>query len=443
MLETVREFGLEALAASDEGEAVRHAHADWCVAFAERAGSELAGPDHVIWWERIEGELGNIRAAHAWLFACGDAERALRLAGAHSWFWTAAGYFEEGRNLFNRLIAMPGVEDAPPALARVISSAADLEHWLANLDRAQEHYERALAIFRLVDDRQGVVSTLRGLGSVAIDQGDLEQASSLLGQVLAVAPGADAAWEAAAAARLLGMVAFIRGDYVDAIRYSEAALAGWQALADTGHVGSAMAMLGRATLAVGDHSRAAAVAGEVLSQLADAGDDVLVCDCLEVAAGLAETAGDWVRAAWLLAAAEAAMRRVGSSRRPALQAMFDRRAAAIRQALGEPVFAVAWAAGERSSLEEATAETFAVLDRMGGAQNPARSLPAEPEALTRREREVLRLLVDGMSDKEIAHALGITRRTASHYVTVIRRKLEVPSRAAAAALAVQAGLLTS
>ncbi len=117
--------------------------------------------------------------------------------------------------------------------------------------------------------------------------------------------------------------------------------------------------------------------------------------------------------------------------------------AALRQALGEPAFAAAWADGEASPLAAATAEALAVLDRIDSGQRPSGSLSAEPDALTIREREVLRLLVDGLSDKEIAAALGITRHTASHYVRVIRGKLGAPSRAAAAALAIRAGLLSS
>jgi DNA-binding NarL/FixJ family response regulator len=57
--------------------------------------------------------------------------------------------------------------------------------------------------------------------------------------------------------------------------------------------------------------------------------------------------------------------------------------------------------------------------------------------LTTREREVLRLLVLGWSDKEIAASLSIGRRTVSNHVATIRDKLAAPSRAAAAALAVR------
>jgi LuxR family quorum sensing-dependent transcriptional regulator len=54
-----------------------------------------------------------------------------------------------------------------------------------------------------------------------------------------------------------------------------------------------------------------------------------------------------------------------------------------------------------------------------------------------RERDVLRLLVGGMTDKEIAAALGIGRRTASSHVEAIRAKLDAPSRTAAVAIAMR------
>ncbi|MEA2586290.1 MAG: hypothetical protein QOF33_4375 [Thermomicrobiales bacterium] len=61
-------------------------------------------------------------------------------------------------------------------------------------------------------------------------------------------------------------------------------------------------------------------------------------------------------------------------------------------------------------------------------------------SLTERERAVLCLLATGMADKEIARALTISRATASKHVGRILKKLGVPSRAAAAVLAVRRGL---
>jgi DNA-binding CsgD family transcriptional regulator len=64
---------------------------------------------------------------------------------------------------------------------------------------------------------------------------------------------------------------------------------------------------------------------------------------------------------------------------------------------------------------------------------------AQPEGirLTPRERDILRLLADGLSDKEMAAELRMGRRTVSTHVATIRAKLDAPSRSAAAAIAVR------
>ena len=64
----------------------------------------------------------------------------------------------------------------------------------------------------------------------------------------------------------------------------------------------------------------------------------------------------------------------------------------------------------------------------------------EPEALSPREIEVLRLIAEGRSDQEIAAALFVSRRTVGSHVGSILAKLGAPSRSAAAAYAVRRGL---
>lgn len=67
----------------------------------------------------------------------------------------------------------------------------------------------------------------------------------------------------------------------------------------------------------------------------------------------------------------------------------------------------------------------------------------EPEriALTEREREVLRRVADGLPNKQIAAALGITPRTVKFHVSSVMTKLGAENRAHAAALAIQRKLL--
>ena len=80
---------------------------------------------------------------------------------------------------------------------------------------------------------------------------------------------------------------------------------------------------------------------------------------------------------------------------------------------------------------------LARAERAAGAAAAAPPLP-----ISRREKDVLALLTEGLTNREIAERLFISEHTVHRHVTSILRKLEVPSRAAAAAIAVRAGLST-
>jgi non-specific serine/threonine protein kinase len=438
MLETVREYGLERLAASGEEPAVRDVHVSWCVAFAERAEPELAGPDHVVWFEQVEAEIGNIRAAHAWLAERGDIEHSLHLAATLSWFWQAAGYFQEGRDLFARLLADPRAAAAPAAFARVLGSAASLEAHLGNHDQAETYVIRALTIFRTLGDRRGEMGTLRTLGSIVIDCDDLARAETLLRQIVTEGPAVGAAWEAISAEHLLGIVAFTRGHYTAAMGHAETARAKWQARGDLGHAGMAQVVLALAAFATSDLERATTLGRDLLAQLGDVEDDGMTSACFDLAAGLALRNGEAERAAWLLGAADAMLARIGTPRRPGIQRWLDDLADATRRALGETRFAAAWATGAETSVAAATTEAFAIFDLAAVTRSPGM---ATGRVLTPRQGEVLRLLVEGLSDKEIAATLGIARPTVSNHVSAIRGALGVASRAGAAALAVRDHLI--
>ncbi|MFN8677968.1 MAG: LuxR C-terminal-related transcriptional regulator [Thermomicrobiales bacterium] len=440
MLETIREYGLEQLAAAGEEDAARDVQVAWCIGFAEDAGSRLAGPDHLLWWHRLEAEVANIRQAHAWLFLRQDAERALRLGSALGWFWAVAGYYGEGRALYRQLAAMPAAPHYPALLAQVLSAAGNLEHWLDNIDVAESLYQRQLALSRSIPDQEGVVSALRALGSIAIDRADLDAAEGCLTEATALAP-AGSAWDTAAIANLLGIVAFGRGDYHAAAHAFEAAIRGWHAIDDTGHVGAARVNLARAALASGKLREAAETLGQVLEVIQpEVGDDMITSDCLEVAGGIARATGDARDGLHLLAAANAMVHRMGVKRRPPFADFAQQQATTARLRLNRREAAEAWQAGGTLTLEAALS-----LTRLAVAAGSTMPLATSEDglglaSLTVREEEVLRLVASGQSDKEIAQVLGIARFTVSNHVSNIRAKLSAPSRAALAAVAVRNGL---
>jgi DNA-binding NarL/FixJ family response regulator len=116
--------------------------------------------------------------------------------------------------------------------------------------------------------------------------------------------------------------------------------------------------------------------------------------------------------------------------------------------LSEDAFAAAWAAGRALPQEEAVAEAETVFAEAaaGAGPRPAASAAAEPDpgaalGLTPREREVLRLVAAGRSDREIAAALFVSPRTATTHVTNILAKLAAANRTEATAVALRRGLV--
>src|SRR5205814_2100056 len=102
MLETIREFAGEQLAAAGEGAAARRRQAAYFLRLAEEAEPRLTGAGRQGWLARLETEHDNLRAALAWsaeAVARGEAgaDLGLRWAWALTWFWFFRGHVSEGR----------------------------------------------------------------------------------------------------------------------------------------------------------------------------------------------------------------------------------------------------------------------------------------------------------------------------------------------------------
>ncbi len=156
---------------------------------------------------------------------------------------------------------------------------------------------------------------------------------------------------------------------------------------------------------------------------------------------LAALCGQAERAARLFGAAEAMSRAVGLVFNLPERDAYERATVAARSHLGEPAFGSAWAAGQSMTPAQVKAEIHAVLDAASAA--PVAASPSDPAAgtgLTHRELEVLGLIVEGRSNREIAEALFVSPRTVDTHVTAVLAKLEAKSRTAAVAAARRLGL---
>jgi predicted ATPase/DNA-binding CsgD family transcriptional regulator len=435
MLETVREFGLEQLAAADEEAATRERHATWCVTFADRTAAALIPIVHPDVVDQLEAEHPNFRVALAWLDSVGRAADLLRLADALGWFWYLGGHYREGLDWLQRALALSpdGVTvEYVGALRNAGTLAAALD-----APEATEYLERALALARTIGHAayEAVASVV--LGIMAADRGDYATAERFLTAGRMLAEQAGDVWAPIVADYHLGVVAYGRGDMPRATTLLEGARTAALALDDPLVPAWSITYLALIACAQDEPGHAAALLRELLASAATSGLKHHLGTFLEAVAVLACQIGAAESTARLFGAAAAEAYGVP----PALPetAAYQQSEAEARQLIGEDAYAQAWGAGQRMRPKEINAEVDRVLIAAEAPPSPL-STGQDAALLTPREREVLRLLVEGRSNPEIADALFVSPRTAETHVTHILAKFGVTSRTEAAAHAVRVGL---
>jgi non-specific serine/threonine protein kinase len=433
MLETIREYAEEALVASGEAEAVRRRHAEWFLALAERAEPEMLGERQVVWLDRLEAEHDNLRAVLAWALEREETETGLRLAGALLRLWRWHGHLGEGRGWLERLLATPGPVE-PNTRTKALLALGVLVKMQQEFARAVPLFEEALAAFHQRGDVANVARTLLHLGETILGQGDRERARLRLEEALAAARRAGEGGYECLLLKTLGYIARLDGDYVRATALLEEALTISREIGFAFGIAEALAYLGETARDRGDDAGAADLLAQGLTAFRDLGDLVGAGLCLIGLASVAGATGQVTRAARLFGAAEAVHDAVGHRPTPGEDPRRERVAAALRARLDEPAVADAWAEGRALSLDRAVGDALALAATVTTQAAAERRGPAA-FGLTPKEREVLCLLTEGLSNPEIADRLFVGRRTITTHVEHIFAKLEVRTRTEAAMLA--------
>jgi non-specific serine/threonine protein kinase len=442
VLETIREFGLEQLAASGEEAATRDAHAAYYLALAEASEVpiyNLGRPEDLA---RLEAEHANLRAALAWLLDTGQGMTARRLTGALFWFWFYRSHLSEGRAWLSRSLALPIAGDEPPAVrAKTLAGAGAIAIFQQDLARASHPLRDALALAQGGEDQRvlAMVHVLRSL--LALFQGRFDDATrhAELAETHG-APSGDLG--SIFRARFFAAIAAQhRVELAQAAAYYEALLDQTQQAGSTYFHALALQFSAALLHIQGDDALAATRYAEALRSFFDAGELWSVAGCLDGVAALG-VARDGLRAARLLGAAAELRTAIGAPLFPQDRPTHELAVATVKAALGEAAYTEAWAAGGRLSLESAMDLAGTII---GAATAGADTVSVSPPAaisggLTPRELEVLRLVADGRGDREIAATLFISHNTAMKHVANILMKLDVESRTAAAAFAHRNGI---
>ncbi|MGE0545042.1 MAG: tetratricopeptide repeat protein [Dehalococcoidia bacterium] len=452
MLETIREYAAERLDVSGDTEAVRRRHAEYFMALAEQAASELVGPRQAAWLDRLEREHDNLRAALGWALERDQGELGLRLAAALWRFWELRGHLTEGQEWLERTLAHR--PEAPTsARAKALNGAGNLAHKRGEFERAEAWYEEALSLWRELGDRRNVAVALHNLGVSALKRRDFERAEALHSESLAIARELGDQPTVAISINLWGVLARNRGDNERARACYEESLALFRALGDNANVALVLNNLARVERDLEDWERAAALCAESLALFQELGDRQGLAWVLSNLAIMAQRRGAWEQSARLHGATESLREAVGSSDvfnfSPIEQGARETAVAATRAQLGDAAFAAAIAAGRATPPEQVAAAALSSLGTTAAAEPPGAVPPVtapraparEPSPLTRREREVAALVAQGQTDRQIAESLVIAEGTVGVHLTNIFTKLDLHSRAQLAVWAAEHGLL--
>ncbi len=236
MLETVRAYAVELLAASGEAAAIEDRHAGHYLRRAEKA-NDSPNAEAAVWLDRIERDYGNYRNAIVRLAKAGDAGGALRLAGAMAFYWFYRGRLLEGVTILTRVIeATAGDAGAPPAArAFALSQAGLLANVSGDVAHAIAWLSEAMDLAREAGETTVEVTARGRLGGVLVREGQYEEAEPLFlaNRSRAEEMGEETWWWAHAEFHL-GAIAFARDDVATAVPLLKASAARYDRVGQPG-----------------------------------------------------------------------------------------------------------------------------------------------------------------------------------------------------------------
>jgi predicted ATPase/uncharacterized protein HemY len=295
MLETIREYALERLAAHGELPEARTRHAAYYLALAEAGEGELHGPQQLIWLDRLEREHDNLRAALAWALEGGDGALGLHLAGALCPFWELHWHIHEGLHWLEG--ALGSGQGQPAALrAKAQIAAGRLAQMQGDWTRASELLEAGLALAREAGDRALEGQALLHLGTGAWNERDAERATALLEASLACARAVGDQVSVGWALQLLGLTANFRCEWDHGVALYAESLACFRAVGDRSGISWALFRLGQVAGYQGKLDQATRLLEESLALCRKLGDKGRIGGCLMQLAELAVSQSDYPRA---------------------------------------------------------------------------------------------------------------------------------------------------
>lgn len=407
LLQTVRAHARDCLIAAGELDQTARRHMMWLIRWTEAGAAKFENDQQLAWLHDLEAEIGNLRAALAWSRSPAGAEDQLGALLAASSRPSAARLYalielgglavsREDAAAIERYAKEAGQIAEQRGDLRGAANVSELLTYVAflrgDLARARELADRSLDQAIQANHPLAVAHARMARGVAAFGSGDLDTAAADLGHALDHARSDSDSWFVGECGSVLSHVHLARGNYQSARATEAESLAARVALKNRPGMAVNLKIIGITDAATGNAARAAVLFGG--------------------AAGIEETTAETWQRHWLDA--------------------YHHAVAASRDALG-PRFAELWDFGK--AMAEAEVIKIALVSPHAAALPGQAASRARHRGgpLTPRETQVSELIAEGLTSREIAVRLGITRRTAEAHAEHIMTKLGFRSRAQVAA----------
>ena len=264
MLETIRQYASESLAASGASADARTRHLQFFLGLAERAEVELTGPRQVAWLDRLEADLANLRSALGWALET-NVDGGLRMVSALMNFWGAHSHHRDASERLTELLSRPQGLTEPLVRAKALSVQAFLLLERGDVfGRARLSAEEGLAMFRTLGDKHGIAFSLEILGTVLCWANYDSEAQRLFRECLAISRELGDKYLAAIALANLGFWG-PPSDYSGKREYYEESLALHRELGHAAGIGVLLRLLGQLALDMGNFALGQSLLEESLS----------------------------------------------------------------------------------------------------------------------------------------------------------------------------------
>jgi predicted ATPase/DNA-binding CsgD family transcriptional regulator len=429
ILESVRDYGLEKLRSRGDESTLRTRHRDHYSRLCLQASRHLTDASQPEWFNRLDCDHHNLRAALDWCIEGGEPETGCAMACDMWLYWEASGHLTEGRR---RLAVLLGALRAGDHLrARALWVAGYLALGQTDVEAAAPLLRESLDLATELGDRESAAFATQYLGLCSLFAGDLAAAGDLLEQAFDMHREIGHSVAAFTLADLAA-TAMLRGDLGRAIRLYEKALAMTKPGGDPWTRSHCLWGLGVASWLDGDATRAERAEKEALRLSGELDERTGIALCLEALAWISASRREFERSARLQGAARSVWESIPRRLPEPLQEHAIQCERDSRRALGPERFERVVGDGRR--LDRATAVATALGQERSSRKT---TLPGRGIAvLSTRELEVAELVTRGMTDREIAAQLVIAQRTAESHVQHILTKLGFKSRSQIAAWAV-------